>query len=90
MTIRAKVQHVKAAKQIVQHHCHWPGCKRQVPPAMWGCKTHWFSLPKHLRDQVWRTYRVGQELDKRPSAEYVAVACEIQKWIRDSTKRKRS
>ena len=24
------------------------------------CRRHWFSLPKRLRDEIWRTYRRGQ------------------------------
>ena len=64
------------------HTCHWPGCQRRVPPKMWGCRTHWFALPKHLRDAIWRNYRPGQESDKRPSASYVEAARRVQDWIR--------
>lgn len=64
-----------------KHTCHWPGCGKEVPPAMWGCKGHWFTLPKHLRDKVWATYRRGQEITKTPSPEYIAVAQEVQRWI---------
>lgn len=76
-----KAAHVRNAGQTRGHHCHWPGCLAQVPPAMWGCKTHWFKLPKTLRDEVWRTYRAGQEQDLRPSADYLAVAKRVQAWI---------
>jgi len=55
------------------HRCHAPGCKRQVPPRMFACRDHWFSLPKKIRDAIWREYRPGQERDKRPSARYLAV-----------------
>lgn len=65
------------------HTCHWPGCDKEVPPAMWGCKGHWFALPKRLRDEIWRTYRRGQEVSKTPSAEYVAAAVAVQNWIRE-------
>jgi hypothetical protein len=66
------------------HHCHggMPGCKGTCPPAMWGCRSCWFKLPKHLRDKVWAAYRPGQERDKSPSREYVAVAREVQAWIK--------
>lgn len=82
--IGAKVAYVKGQGQTRSHHCHWPGCERQVPPAMWGCKTHWFKLPKALRDRIWRAYRPGQERDQRPSAEYLQVAREAEAWIRDN------
>jgi len=63
------------------HTCHWPGCDRPVPPAMWGCKAHWFSLPTGLRAEIWRTYRRGQEVTKTPSADYLVAAKAVQTWI---------
>lgn len=77
-----KVEYVRAQGQFTQHGCHWPGCNKQVPPAMWGCTGHWYALPKALRDRIWRAYVPGQEISKTPSLEYVAVAREAQEWIR--------
>lgn len=34
------------------HTCHYPTCKKEVPPRMWGCKQHWFALPKRLRNRL--------------------------------------
>jgi hypothetical protein len=65
----------------VTHTCHWPKCERPVPPAMWGCREHWYKLPKFLRDKIWRTYRPGQEITKDPSPAYVEAALEVQRWI---------
>lgn len=76
-----KVQHVLRATQTRRHGCHWPGCAQQVPPAMWGCRTHWFMLPKRLRDRVWADYVPGQENRMDPSDEYLTVAQEVQDWI---------
>lgn len=70
----------------MRHTCHWPGCNVAVPPAMWGCREHWFSLPKYLRDEIWRTYRPGQEITKTPSAEYIAAANLVQTWIKNNSK----
>lgn len=81
-TIGAKADHVRAARQTRKHACHWPGCERQVPPAMWGCKTHWYKLPLPLRTKVWNAYRPGQESDGRPSRAYIEVAREVEAWIR--------
>jgi hypothetical protein len=50
---------------------------------MWGCKTHWFRLPKALRDRIWATYAPGQEIDMTPSREYLDVADDVQRWIRE-------
>jgi hypothetical protein len=83
-TVKQKADYVRDALQTQQHHCHWPGCDKQVPPAMWGCKTHWFKLPQGLRNKIWATYRPGQEETKTPSARYLAVANEVQDWIRST------
>ncbi len=56
-----------------QHTCHAHGCTTQVPPKMFMCKTHWYTLRKPMRDAIWREYRPGQERDKAPSASYMAV-----------------
>jgi hypothetical protein len=50
---------------------------------MWGCKGHWFALPKRLRDRIWATYRRGQEITMTPSKEYLAAADDVQRWIRE-------
>ena len=47
---------------------------------MWGCRPHWFRLPGRLRKKIWSTYRTGQEIDKNPSDEYLAVAKEVEAW----------
>lgn len=80
-TIGQKAEYVKAQPQTRKHHCHWSGCQAQVPPAMWGCKKHWFTLPTRLRNSIWAAYRPGQEKDGTPSREYLAVAREVQEWI---------
>ena len=79
-----KVEHATAAGQSREHTCHWPGCKVQVPPAMWGCKPHWFTLPKRLRDLIWAAYEPGQEETGRPSTRYLRAADEVQRWIADN------
>jgi hypothetical protein len=48
---------------------------------MWGCREHWFILPKRLRDRIWWAYEPGQEDRMDPSEDYMAVAQEIQDWI---------
>jgi hypothetical protein len=80
-TISDKVAHVKRAGQTRDHACHWPGCDKQVPPALWGCRPHWFALPPTLRARIWRTYKPGQEVNGTPSRDYVEVAKAVQAWI---------
>lgn len=77
----SKADYVLSQKQTRSHTCHWPGCGKQVPPAMWGCKQHWFTLPAALRAKVWKAYVPGQEETLTPSEEYLEVAREVQRWI---------
>ena len=86
MTKQDKVNYVKSQTQSRKHTCHWPGCNKQVPPAMWGCKTHWFKLPKYIRDEIWLTYRPGQETSLTPSEDYIKAADKAEKWIRENGK----
>lgn len=79
-----KQAYVKRQGQTRTHTCHWPGCERQVPPAMWGCKPHWFALPRSLRSRIWATYEIGQEVSMTPSKEYLAAARDVQNWIKGS------
>lgn len=80
-TIGEKVAYVKAQGQTRRHHCHWPGCERAVPPAMWGCRGHWFTLPAEKRNRIWQTYKPGQEVNGTPSAAYLDAARDVQEWI---------
>lgn len=60
----------------MSHTCHATGCVARVPPQMWGCKRHWFMVPKGIRDRIWATYRSGQCDDQSPSREYLLAARE--------------
>ncbi len=67
------------------HLCHWTGCREVVPPRLWGCRPHWYALPAAIRHNILATYRNGQEIDKKPSAEYIAAAKAAQDWIKSRT-----
>lgn len=56
------------------HHCHATGCNVAVPPRMFMCRRHWYSLPKAMRDRIWATYRPGQEDDWKITHEYAEAA----------------
>lgn len=77
----SKAAYVTRQGQTRNHTCHWTNCGKQVPPAMWGCKEHWFKLPKPLRDAIWKEYRPGQEKDGTPSDRYLIVAELVKEWI---------
>jgi len=57
----------------MSHLCRAHGCYLAVPPKMFMCRPHWFTLPKNLQDAIWREYRPGQEITKDPSPRYMAV-----------------
>lgn len=67
------------------HTCHWPRCGKEIAPRLWGCSRHWFRLPFALRRRISGTYRPGQEIDKRPSPEYIEAAKAVQAWITRTT-----
>ena len=58
------------------HTCHATACNARVPPEMWGCKRHWFMVPKPIRDRIWASYRPGQCDDWKPSRAYLEAARE--------------
>jgi hypothetical protein len=63
------------------HHCHATNCKHAVPPQMFMCKRHWFTLPRELRRKIWATYRDGQCDDWNISKEYAQAAIECVTYI---------
>ena len=66
------------------HLCHWPGCRREVPPVMWGCAPHWRQLPARIRQSILAAYRPGQEIDKTPSRAYIDAAVTAEQWARNT------
>ena len=65
------------------HLCRWPGCNTHVALKLWGCKRHWFNLPKAIRDRICATYREGQELTLDPSEEYMEADAEARRFAYD-------
>jgi len=55
------------------HTCHAEGCSKACPPKHLMCGRHWAMVPQPQKNEIWRHYRPGQEVDKRPSPEYLAV-----------------
>lgn len=60
------------------HECHWPGCTARVPTEKWGCKHHWYRLPRHLREKLCSAWFNGG------TREYMAVHDEIDRWCREN------
>jgi len=66
---------------MLEHTCHWPDCPRAVPERQFMCFAHWMKIPQEFRDAIWRHYRKGQEIDKRPSAAYIQTVKDCMDWI---------
>lgn len=56
------------------HVCHARGCDTDIDPGLFMCPIHWPLVSPALRDSIRATYRLGQEVDKQPSQEYLAFA----------------
>lgn len=52
------------------HCCHAIGCFTEVKPALLMCRAHWRLVPNNFKTAVLRTYRKGQEIDKKPTERY--------------------
>lgn len=37
--------------------CPREGCTKRISSDLFACSRHWFTLPKDVRDDVWRAYR---------------------------------
>lgn len=83
MRINDKADYVRAhlRDDPGSHHCHWPGCGKRTPAAVWGCVKHWKMLPREIQRRIWNSFRPGQEETKTPSRAYVEAAREAQEWI---------
>ncbi|MCV7328365.1 hypothetical protein U8D42_27085 (plasmid) [Mycobacterium europaeum] len=56
------------------HVCRARGCDVDIEPRLFMCAHHWSLVPPALRESIRSTYRPGQEVDKQPSAQYLAFA----------------
>lgn len=74
--------------ELTRHVCHARGCDRAVSPAMLMCRKHWAAVPKNLKNQVYKHYRLGQELDKVVTRDYLAAAKEAIDFVAAVTQRK--
>jgi len=72
-----------------RHLCHADGCTRAVAERFLMCRPHWRMVPRRLQAAVWDAYRLGQELDKRPSDEWLRAADAAIAAVRDLEARHR-
>lgn len=58
--------------------CPILGCMNKIGERQVMCKTHWFKVPKHLRDAVWNEYRLD-----RGGEEHRAVLFQAIRHVQD-------
>jgi hypothetical protein len=68
---------------MTAHLCHATGCTTSVPPRMFMCRSHWFALPKQMRDDIWAEYVPGQEIRKDPTPEYMEITQRCIQYLED-------
>lgn len=59
---------------MAKHYCHAIGCRQEVLPRLLMCGRHWRMVKPATQKDVWEHYRKGQEIDKKPSREYLLAA----------------
>lgn len=60
------------------HRCPAPGCDVQVADHRLACPWHWFSIPKQLRDDLWRAYKTFGALSKQHLAAVQACVAHLR------------
>lgn len=68
---------------MTEHTCHARECNVVVDPKLFMCRKHWLMLPSLYRRAILRSYRPGQEVDKRPSTIYLQMAKDAIKVVWD-------
>lgn len=59
--------------------CRVDGCGRQHSRSLYCCRPHWYALPKHMRDAIWKAYRE----DGVFSEEYQQAAENAEAFLED-------
>ena len=56
-----------------KHVCHADRCTKAIAPAFLMCPMHWRMVPAEIQRRIWLLYRPGQEVDKRPTGQYMTA-----------------
>lgn len=56
------------------HDCPATGCTARVGRGQLMCRTHWFMVPKALRDAIWDAWRGGLGAGSPPHRDAVLAA----------------
>jgi hypothetical protein len=61
---------------MAANKCPHPTCQKPKPFDNYACSSHWFSLPKSIRDAIWKAYRENGAL----SPQWLAADKQAQKY----------
>ena len=61
--------------------CQAAGCKTIIPPSMFLCRVHWFSLPEPMRAEIIVEELARETKDNLPNAALVAAVARAREWI---------
>jgi hypothetical protein len=75
------------SSQLPEGRCPVPGCGEEIDRTRLMCRRDWYHIPKRLRDQVWRTWRSGQQAhsQQHQGAIVLAIAAARIARLREST-----
>jgi len=51
-----------------------------IPTKKWGCRAHWWRLPKVFRDQIIAAYAKAGDVRADPSEEYMKAEDAAREW----------
>src|SRR6266487_3853378 len=54
--------------------CPVPACSERIDRSRLMCRSHWYQVPKALRDRVWATWRSGLGADSAKHKDAVSTA----------------
>ena len=45
---------------MTAHECPAAGCDRKIGYGLLMCRSHWYMVPKSIRDTVWKAWEHGE------------------------------
>ena len=63
----------------MERTCRIAGCERRHARNLFCCRAHWYALPRHMRDAIWRAYRSPGVF----SDEYMQAAENAEAFLED-------
>lgn len=70
------------------HKCFADGCNTQIARTLLMCLKHWRMVPFSIRHEIWTYYRKYQEIDNKPSDEYLNAAIRAREAVKEKEARR--